>query len=161
MASETIKKIGFKDLLGFLDKNFYKISSIEILFSEKKILIKLGGNSKKEVFECEFKDKGVKDVYVMIYNFTMEKLKKDGFYLAEKSDVFGAVVFYRFIKFCEKHEHVKNLYLIYENDENKMFREMKEMLDDYLKCEDCLHVSVNHAKIDDAIIIEFKGFERN
>jgi len=160
MEIGTIKKIRFEDLIEFLNKNLYKIITIEILLNEKKILIKLEENSNKEYFECEFKGKSVKDVYVMIYNFSMEKLQKDGFYLAEKSDVFGRIIFYRFIKFCKKHEYVKNLYLIYENDENKMLQEMKEMVDDYLKCEECLHTHIAHARLEDVIIIEFKGFDR-
>lgn len=75
MEIKTIKKIRFEDLTEFLNKNFYKIITIEILLNEKKILIKLEENSKKEYFGCEFKGKSVKDVYVMIYNFSMEKLQ--------------------------------------------------------------------------------------
>jgi len=60
----------------------------------------------------------------------------------------------------KKHEYVKNLYLLYENDENKMLQEMKEMVEDYLECEECLHTHIAHARLEDTILIEFKGFDR-
>jgi len=157
MASEIFKKIEFEDLLGFLDENFYKIFSIEILIDTKKTIVKLElrKNFEKHVFEIKYDD--FIDVYNKIYDFVMEKLKNDGFYLAKRDDAFGIVIFYKFIKFCEKHEHVKNLYLIYENDENKMLQEMEEMLDDYLKCNDCKRIMISNAMFDDGYIFEFRS----
>jgi len=156
---DVSNKLNFENLIEFLDKNFYKLKSINILYNEKKIVIKMSANRNKNDVEFEFDGKSFKDVYLKIFNFVMEKFKKDGFYLVEKSDVFRLVFFYRFVKFCEKHQFVKNLYIIFENDENKMMQEMKELLDDYIKCEECVHVMFSNAIVEENdIIFEFRGF---
>jgi len=160
MVEGLYKNLKFEKLFDFLDKNFYAIYKIGILLKERKILIAKEKNFEKDFFECKFVGKSVKKVYDEIFNFLMEKFKKEGFYLIEKDDRFYRAIIFRFIKFCEKHENIKKFYVLFENDEYKMQKVMGELIDDFLRCDKCMHVVLMIEGFENGINLEFIGFHR-
>jgi len=157
MESEIFKKIEFEDLFDFLDKNFYKISKIGV-FRRGSVKVAMydsyEGISIRRFFESEFEDSFI-DVYNKIYDFVMEKLKNDGFYLVDTDDRYHKAVVYKFIKFCEKHEDIKKLYILFENDEYKLEKVMEEKMNDFFRCENCEHFFLMIEDFEGGINFEF------
>lgn len=157
----VFKKIKFDELFEFLNKNFYKIFKIGVL-RRGSIKIAIESNYKeipiREFFECKFKD-DFKDVFNKVRDFIFERLKRDGYYLVDVDGRDIIITFFKFVKFCERHEDIKKLYILFDNNEYKIQKIMDKEFEDFLRCKRCKNGILAIENFGGGVNFEFMGFE--